>query len=317
VHPTKQEIKFEDEKIVYAFVQAAIKHALAQFSITPTLDFDLDASIQQLPAIQQPFTEQKQSAAAASDIFRDFTRQHQAHSISSRITTERPWKSLLDELPREPMIEKSAPQQGTPAETEFSKALNPASYLYDAPHTQLNNTYILVPSPAGFLLIHQQAAHERILYERLSLALNGKPVATHRCLFPVNFDMAPADAAILEDVLPELKVLGYLIEPFGKNSYVIQGTPADITQGYEQQTVEMLLEQYKHFSNEVKFTKREKLVRSAAWQQSIKAGKRLSEKEMRMLTTELFACEISNVTPNGNPVFLEFKQDQLEKMFGR
>src|SRR5688572_27369951 len=81
VQPTKQEIKFEDEKIVYAFVQAAIKHALAQFSITPTLDFDLDASIQQLPSIQQPFTEEKKSAAASTSIFRGFTQKHQAHFI--------------------------------------------------------------------------------------------------------------------------------------------------------------------------------------------------------------------------------------------
>ena len=81
VHPTKQEIKFEDEKIVYAFVQAAIKHALAQFSVTPTLDFDLDASIQQLPSIQQPFTEKRQEAALSGSIFKGFTQKHQAHFI--------------------------------------------------------------------------------------------------------------------------------------------------------------------------------------------------------------------------------------------
>ncbi|HRO71988.1 MAG TPA: DNA mismatch repair endonuclease MutL, partial [Chitinophagaceae bacterium] len=81
VHPTKQEIKFEDEKIVYAFVQSAVKHSLAQFSVTPTLDFDLDASIQQLPSIQQPFTEEKKAAAASSSIFKGFTQKHQAHVI--------------------------------------------------------------------------------------------------------------------------------------------------------------------------------------------------------------------------------------------
>ena len=74
VHPTKQEIKFEDEKIVYAFVQAAVKHALAQFSVTPTLDFDLDASIQQLPSVQQPFTEEKKSAAASTSILKDLLK---------------------------------------------------------------------------------------------------------------------------------------------------------------------------------------------------------------------------------------------------
>jgi DNA mismatch repair protein MutL len=81
VHPTKQEIKFEDEKIIYAFVQAAIKHALAQFSITPTLDFELDATIQELDSIQKPFTQEKQSSAQSSSIFQTFTEAHQAHKI--------------------------------------------------------------------------------------------------------------------------------------------------------------------------------------------------------------------------------------------
>ena len=317
VHPTKQEIKFEDERIVYAFVQAAIKHALAQFSITPTLDFDLDASIQQLPSIQQPFTEQQQRVARSSSIFEGFTQQHQAHTISSPAQSQRPWKSLLDELPRQPIPGQEPDFRAQPQNTGFLKAVSPDSYLHDAQHTQVNNTYILVPSPAGFLLIHQQAAHERILYERMNEALAGRPVATQQSLFPVTIDLAPADAAILEEVLPELRLLGFMIEPFGNNTYVIQGTPADVEQGFEKNTVEILLDQYKHFSNEVKFSKREKIIRAAAWQQSIKPGKRLTEREMRLLTADLFTCSQPNITPNGSPVFLEFKQEQLEKMFGR
>jgi DNA mismatch repair protein MutL len=81
VHPTKQEIKFEDEKIIYAFVQAAVKHALAQFSISPTLDFSLNADIQQLPSVQQPFTKEKESSAASTSLFKGFTQKHQAHFI--------------------------------------------------------------------------------------------------------------------------------------------------------------------------------------------------------------------------------------------
>src|SRR5207248_754896 len=95
VHPTKQEIKFEDEKIVYAFVQAAVKHALAQFSITPTLDFDLDSSIQQLESIQKPFTEDKQSVSRASSIFQTFTEANQAHKIEPSQKGElRHWSDL-------------------------------------------------------------------------------------------------------------------------------------------------------------------------------------------------------------------------------
>ena len=97
VHPTKQEIKFEDEKIVYAFVQAAVKHALAQFSVTPALDFDLDSSIQQLPSIQQPFTEERKSAATSTSIFKGFTEKHQAHFIEPEKKTElRHWRDFFE-----------------------------------------------------------------------------------------------------------------------------------------------------------------------------------------------------------------------------
>ncbi|HKC36508.1 MAG TPA: hypothetical protein VKB95_10620, partial [Chitinophagaceae bacterium] len=90
---------------------------------------------------------------------------------------------------------------------------------------------------------------------------------------------------------------------------------ADLEQGNEKNIIDSLLEQYKHFSNELKFSKREKLIRSLARQQAIKTGMRLTEKEMRQLLADLFACAQPNTTPDGNPTYLEFRQEQLEKMF--
>ena len=312
VHPTKQEIKFEDEKIIYAFVQAAIKHALAQFSITPTLDFELDASIQQLSSVQQPFTEENKSAAAAGSIYKGFTQKHQAHFIEKSERSElKHWKDFYESRESGVGSQESTSKTGDPLPTHDSRLTTETEL------TQLLNTYITIPSNNGFLLIHQQAAHERVLYEQLKVASKDKPVATQRSMFPVTLELAPADAAILEEILADLQLLGYAIEPFGKNTFVIQGTPADVGQGNEKHIIDVLLEQYKHFSNEVKFSKREKLVRSLARQQSIKTGVRLTEREMRQLVNDLFACEQSNATPDGNPTYLEFKQEQLERMFGK
>ncbi len=186
-----------------------------------------------------------------------------------------------------------------------------------SPLTQLHNQYLLSQSAHGFILINQQAAHERIIYEQLQEAAKGKPVATQRSMFPVTIELTPADTVLLEELMDDLQQLGYMIEPFGKNTFVMQGTPADVTQGNEKQVIDSLLEQYKHFSNEMKFSKREKLIRSLAWQQSIKAGRRLSEKEMEALVEDLFKCKQPNSTPDGNPTYLEFKKEQLEKMFQR
>jgi DNA mismatch repair protein MutL len=310
VHPTKQEIKFEDEKIIYAFVQSAIKHALAQFSITPTLDFELDASIQQLSSIQQPFTEERKAAAASGSIYKGFTQKNQAHFIEKTDKSElKHWRDFYESR------ESGVGSQESIQKPETLLTAHTPHLTTDFELTQLLNTYITIPSKNGFLLIHQQAAHERVLYEQLKAASKDKPMATQRNMFPATLELAPADAAVMEEIISDLQLLGYLIEPFGKNTFVIQGTPADVEQGNEKHIIDILLEQYKHFSNEVKFSKREKLIRSLARQQSIKAGTRLTEREMRQLVNYLFACEQSNVTMDGNPTYLEFKGEQLEKMF--
>ncbi len=315
VHPTKQEIKFEDEKIVYAFVQAAVKHALAQFSITPTLDFELDTSIQQLESIQKPFTEDKRTAAAGTSIFQTFTEANQAHKID--LPSDR-WPSPT-----------SAPDQSFQSLGRFIRQADetpmPVQQLVSIEMEneargnllQLFNMYILVPLRDRFYLVHQQYAHERVIYERLSASMNGKAIITQRSLFPATFEPSQQDAALLHELLPDLRQMGYLVEPFGKNAFVIQGTPADVEAGNEKMILEKILEQYKHFNTELSLTRREKLMRTIAWQQSIKSGMPLGEKEMKNLVQELFQCGQPNISPSGRPSFIELHKGQLEKMFSR
>lgn len=334
VHPTKQEIKFEDEKIVYAFVHAAIKHALAQFSITPALDFELDSSIQQLPSIQQPFTEDRQAAAASTTIFKGFMEKHQAHFIEVDKKAElKNWRDFLEggqSGHRDPGSSEEAQtetgvagQMSGVGSTQHVNSGQPTiqtlitHYSSLITVTQLHNQFILAETETGFILINQQAAHERVLYERLYEAAKGAAVPTQQTMFPVTFELVPADAVLLEELADDLRLLGYVIEPFGKNTFIIQGTPADVGQGHEKALVERLLEQYKNFSSEVKFSQREKLIRSLARQQSVKAGQQLTESEMLSLAKDLFNCAQSNTSPDGRPTCLEFKLDQLEKMFGR
>jgi len=324
VHPTKQEIKFEDEKIIYAFVQAAVKHALAQFSISPTLDFSLNADIQQLPSVQQPFTKEKESSAASTSLFRGFTQKHQAHFIEKNELKH--WKDLYPST--EPEVSglpagqagselRIKSQENTSEFRSLLTTLDSRLTTHDTSTTQIHNQYILTSTPAGFILLDQQAAHERVIYERLMNASKDKPVTTQRSMFPVTIELTPTDAVLIDELKNELNLLGFLIEPFGKNTFVVQGTPADVPQGNEKQAIDSLLEQFKHFSSDIKFSKREKLIRSLAWQQSIKPGTSLTEKEMKGLVDDLFKCATPNSTPGGSPTYLEFKKEQLEKMFGK
>ena len=325
VHPTKQEIKFEDEKIVYAFVHAAVKHALAQFSITPTLEFDLDINIQQLDAVSKPFTADKQAAATSSDLYRNFTQKNQAHFIEPEKAGGLPhWRnssgsSMEDasQKPFESLLTSIRQRDIAATEHSFQPTENSLQVFTDGALLQLQQTYIVVSSNRGHLLVHQQLAHERILYDRYSAAGKSQPMATQRSLFPATIQLAPADAVMLSDLLEELQWLGYQVEPFGKDAFVIQGTPADTESGDEKKAIEHLLEQYKHFSSDVKFSKRERLIRSMALQHAIKPGKQLAEKEMRQLLTDLFACAQPNATAGGYPTYIEFKNSYLEKLFGK
>jgi DNA mismatch repair protein MutL len=313
VHPTKQEIKFEDEKIIYAFVQSAVKHALAQFSITPTLDFDLDPTIQGLDAVSKPFTDQQKSQASSSSLYQTFTQKHAAHKIDPQQKSElRHWRERADS-PESAIVSQQYESQGT----QSSFAGNQSQVIPEQDFTQLHNTYILASTNKGMMLIHQQNAHERVLYERYLSAVDGKAVATQTSLFPSTLQLSPQDAILLQDLLTDLHQLGYHIEPFGKDTFVIQGTPADIEQGNESMAIELLLEQFKHYTSELKFSKREKLIRSLARQHSIKPGRSLSQKEMKQLVEDLFNCSAPNATSNGVPVYMELKKEELEKMFGR
>jgi DNA mismatch repair protein MutL len=314
VHPTKQEIKFEDEKIVYAFVQSAVKHALAQFSISPTLDFELDPGIQQLDAVSKPFTDEKKSSVASSSLYNTFSQKNQAHFIENRSELKH-WREFYEPA------QKQSSQFSTSNTTEdLTNALFPEKNTEvpdESPLQQIHSTYILVQNDTGFLVIHQQNAHERILYERFIKAVEGKPISIQQSLFPQTIELASADVAVLTELLPDLHFLGYHLEPFGNNTFVMQGTPADVEQGNEKAAIEKMLEQYKHFSSDLKYSKREKLIRSLAWQQSIKAGKSLTQKEMKSIVQELFICGTPNITATGKPTYTTFKKLELDRMFGR
>lgn len=321
VHPTKQEIKFEDEKLIYAFVQSAVKHSLAQYSVTPTLDFDLDASIQKTDAVSQPFTSEKQFSATGTSLYNTFTKKNQAHFIESKSNIGKWDDQVFDQNKPDPVFDNilETKRNETFVTSAFKDPGNiiPNKRPNDGQYIQLHKTFIVAQNENGFIVIHQQNAHERVLYERFTEALKGKPIAIQRSLFPAAIQLAPADAVLLSELISDLNILGYQVEPFGNNSFVIQGSPADVADGNEKDSLEKILEQYKHFNMDMSFSKREKLLRSMAWQQSIRPGALLSQKEMEVLVEDLFSCNTNNTTPNGKPVFLEFKKDELVKMFGR
>lgn len=317
VHPTKQEIKFEDEKIIYSFIRAAIRHALAQYSVAPSLDFTLNAEIQQSAAISQPITDAAKEAVKDSSLYKGFTQKNVAHKIDPSSSAElKHWKSFYERpLPIESI---PSPQHvNVPPPSSLYTPVTNNVLIPEAVMLQVQLTYILAPFQKGYILVHQQHAHERIIYEKLAAASAGHPVNTRQSLFPITIECSAPEAALMQDLLPHLEYLGYKIEPFGGNSFVIQGTPADIPAGNEKHSIELLLEQYKHFSTDLHFEPREKLLRCLARQQAVKAGQKLSQTEMRQLIEELFASTAPGISPSGLPAFVVYDEEQLMSLFGK
>lgn len=323
VHPTKQEIKFEDEKLVYAFVQAAVKHAIAQASIAPSLDFTLDAEIQQMDAVSKPITSREIETAASSNLFKTFTQKNQAHFIDPSLRSEiGHWKDFYDPSSKknESDYDPDAPAEASASDKSlFSTAESAGVQISDSPDLQqILNTYIVAPVQNGYVLIHQQLAHERILFERYTRIVEQQRSTTQQLLIPTTIELSVADSILLEDLMPELEKIGYKIETFGKDTFVVRGVPADVSTNNDAQAIELLLEQFKHFSSHMKFGKREKLLRCVARQQSRKAGKKLSKEEMKTIAEDLFKCAIPNISPSGDkPTFVLYTENILAKLFSK
>jgi DNA mismatch repair protein MutL len=184
------------------------------------------------------------------------------------------------------------------------------------PLFQIHSTYIVSHIKSGYILVDQQAAHERILYERYLSMLNEKEAMTQKELFPRNITLNPADAEILKDLLPQINLLGFDIQEFGKEAFVIHGVPADLKFSQdEQKVIEQLLEQYKT-NRDLDLNISENVARAMARSSAIKKGQSLTQEEMRGLVDQLFACAMPFASPTGKKCFVTFELEELANKFG-
>ncbi len=331
VHPTKQEIKFDDEKVVYTFVNTAVKRALGTYNITPTLDFDRDT---QLIFSSSP---QKKNPRRSSD-----SRSDKSFNIPSNLSSKTSNSKLeasnlnfqtrtskassskpsgdWQELYKTEEIEVPDEQQTLTFQSDANKQatlpMEGKTTLEKNPY-QVHRRYILTQIKSGFILIDQKAAHERILYEQCLAHMNNKKAETQKQLFPETIDLPAADATLLKQILPDINVLGYDIQEFGQTTFVIHGVPSDLKGGNEQATIEQLLEQYKYNADKLKLNKRENLARSIARNAAIKIGQKMTIEEMQNLVDKLFACQTPFVAPNGKPTFVKYRIEEIEKQFDK
>ena len=315
IHPTKTEVKFEDEKSIYAFLRAAIKKSLGQFNITPSIDFNQEAHLYNMPLkpvdgiYRQPTIKVDENynpfKIDTTPGYKPSDRELSNRSNWEKMYTRHTEKREEFEIKKE---EESQQTINTDWDNELHESNKKLTY-------QLHNKYILSHIKTGFIVIDQQGAHERILYERILDSFKKHKSITQQELFPKTIELNAADFALMKELQTEIKEMGFDIHEFGKNTFIIHGVPAD-TVNYESTVLlEGLIENYKQNLQELKSNKRENLARSMARNMSIKSGKILTQEEMNNLIDELFACKMPYSTPNGKPTIATFSIDELDKRF--
>ncbi len=324
VHPTKQEIKFDDERLVYNYLKVSVRHALGQHSITPTLDFDQEQALTGYRPHQQRL-EQNDTVSYTQPSKMNQSQQYEtipSKGNNSPLDSSnlKNWKKAYEGLDEFDVESDGNDGQAITIESGFSgeNQLDDSKQSFSKeakPLFQIHSTYIVSHIKSGYILVDQQAAHERILFERYSTLLNEKQPQTQKELFPKNITLTSADTELLKGLLPQINLLGFDIQEFGKDTFVIHGVPTDMKQGQdEQKVIEKLLEQYK-LNQDLNLNIQENIARSMARSSAIKKGQSLTQEEMRELVDKLFACEMPFTSPNGKKCFITFELEELAKRF--
>lgn len=318
VHPTKTEIKYQDEKALYAIIRSAVKRSLGRYNITPTLDFNQETGFSHMithkapedivpPQISfnpdfNPFnTGQKKEREIP--FLRSFGNENGAGNTGGN------WGSLY-EVVNFPKMEQM--ELHGSSEKEINNIAPPVGRQI----FQLHNRYIISQIKSGFMLIDQQSAHERILYERFLLQLEKHQGASQQSLFPQTVSLNSTDFELVKELLPDIQALGFQIREFGKNTLIVEGIPADIGSNIsEVEMLEHLIEGFKNNFTLLKLDKRDNLARTLARNSAIKAGSALTSEEMNNLIDQLFGCNTPNISLSGKPVIITFTLEELIQKF--
>lgn len=293
IHPTKTEINFRDAKYVYAVMQAAVKQSIGQYSLSPIIDFDVDPAVElalgNLPkeGVSQP----KINIDPDYNPFKQTQPEGFKHEHAVRKENQ-DWEQIYKHhLPKGERANIEDTERDKDPELQLEKE---RSKFF-----QIQHTYITSNVRSGLMVIDQHKAHERILYEYYLKKLKEASHGSQQMLFPQNIRLAPGDAEIIRELKEDLLRLGYMLEPVGKNGFVINGIPADLQENDSVVVLERIIENHKKHLKDVNYDKSVNLARSMAVNLAVKPGTKLQEREMADIFDKLFACEAPETALDG------------------
>jgi DNA mismatch repair protein MutL len=309
VHPTKTEVKFDDDRLLYGVIAAATRQALGAYNVSPSLDFSADVNFDHF--VSKTSTEKITSSDRSYMNFKN---------LDQRQDGAKNWEQLFQNANIEDFryrelakLERSDVEIKTIESQTLSWLELKTSEKKNT--LQIHGKYLIRQVKSGIVIINQAAAHERILYENYLSRCKNQNGVSQSILFPQHIELNPSDINLVIAMQPELRNLGFEVDLLGKNSIVINGAPPEITNLPEKEIFEGLLEQFKQNKERLELNQTENLARSLARRSSIKEGQLLKQEEIDHLIDQLFACAQPNFTPDGQPIFVVLSLDKLASLF--
>ncbi|MEQ8581705.1 MAG: DNA mismatch repair endonuclease MutL [Marinoscillum sp.] len=310
VHPTKTEVKFDDDRMLYGVINSAVRQSLGSFNVTPSLDFSTDVNFEQ-------FTSSTIRPGGGSSI-KD-NQYAQFKNIDSERDKAKNWESLYDFAKREDIVSPEQMEREMPEETmTFASSMHEQpdqGELIPSKTYRLHGKYLIRQVKSGMTIIDERAAFERILFERYQTKLTRDASGSQSSLFPQQISLNPSDYSLVMEIKPEIQKLGFEFEEMGQHMIVIQGVPAELSNCNEKEIFEELLEQFKFNKKELGINQKENLCRSLAKRTAAIKCKSLGDQEAEQLIDQLFACKQPNYTPDGNPTYKLISLDKIKSWF--
>ncbi len=318
IHPTKTEIKFENEPAIWSIIQATVKETLGKFNVSPSIDFDREGMLD-IPVPGQVAPEHIRPPQPV------FNPSYNPFTPASYKRENLDWEELYAGFEKKARANSAAVTelQNENLSLDYSSSLDTTSLqtgmdLEDvkAHNFQFKNRYVLTPVKSGLLVVDQHRAHVRVLYELFLLQMGGKETASQHLLFPEEISLSAGDALVFAQILPDLKRVGFSLDGVGDSTYLLKGIPPMLVEaGAAVELLMALLDKAKLLENSAANELHESFALSLAEASALKIGQRLTEEEMTDLIDRLFACQNHNYTPDGKKILTILTSDELEAKF--
>tara|TARA_R110002049_G_scaffold10507_7_gene51666 strand:+ start:4297 stop:6165 length:1869 start_codon:yes stop_codon:yes gene_type:complete len=323
IHPTKTEIKFDDEHTLYAILRSAVKHSLGQFNIAPVLDFEQQSNF------NTPYEYKDKSASTpAIEVDRSFNPFADDASFSSsnqkrssqnsgfKSAPSASWESMYVGLESKGNNSQSDFSQVTfESDTKNESIFSDSSIETTKTTFQLQQKYIVSTLKSGMLIIDQNRAHQRILYENFLKHITIQEATSQQLLFPLQLHYTPSETKIIEDLKTNLEHTGFVFSELNNNEITITGVPVGVPESEVSIILEQLISDVENDVPDTNFSTSDLLAKSMAKSLAIKNGQSLNSTEQEHMVNSLFACKEPNVSPTNRPTFITMAVDDIEKKF--